>query len=84
MNYTPLDKAYNIHHINPNTYGGNIIYSSTCIYCKNNQSFSLYPSNIDGGSFRQCLRCKKNFKANVITQPINNISYSTHHLKGTN
>jgi len=27
---------------------------------------------------------KKNFKANVITQAINNISYSTHHLKGTN
>jgi len=84
MNYTPLDQAYNIHHINSNTYGGNIIYSPICIYCKNNQSISLFPSGIDGGSFRHCSRCKKNFKANVITQPINNISYSTHHLKGTN
>lgn len=81
MNYTSLDQAFNI---NSNTYGGHIIYSPICIYCKNNQSISLFPKSSDGGSFRQCTRCKKNFRANVITQPINNISYSTHHLKGTN
>jgi hypothetical protein len=84
MNYTPLDQAYNIHHINSNTYGGHIIYSPICIYCKNNQSISLFTSGIDGGSFRQCSRCKKNFRANVINNAINNFSYSTHHLKGTN
>jgi len=84
MNYTPLDHAYTVHHVNSNTYGGKVLYSSSCIYCKHNQSISLFTSGIDGGSFRQCSRCKKNFKANVITQPINNISYSTHHLKGTN
>lgn len=81
MNYTPLDQAFN--NIS-NTYRGHIIYSPICIYCKNNQSISLFSGSIDGGSFRQCTRCKKNFRANVITQPINNISYSTHHLKGTN
>lgn len=81
MNYTPLDQAFNII---SNTYGGHIIYSPICIYCKNNESISLFPGSRDGGSFRQCRRCKKNFRANVVTQPINNISYSTHHLKGTN
>lgn len=81
MNYTPLDEAYKIHHTNSNTYGGTIKYSTTCIYCKNPSSNSLMN---DGGSFRQCLRCKKNFRANVITEAVQNFSYSTHHLKGTN
>jgi hypothetical protein len=84
MNYTPLDQAYNIHHTNSNTYGGNIIYSPICIYCKHNTSISLMPHGTDGGSFRQCSRCRKNFRANVISKPINNLSYSTHHLQGTN
>lgn len=84
MNFTPLDQAYQIHHTNSNTYGGTILYSPICIYCNNNTSISLFPGATDGGSFRQCNRCKKNFRANVVSQPINNISYSTHHLKGTN
>ena len=81
MNYTPLDQAFTT---NSNTYGGTIVYSPICIYCTNNHSISLFPDSRDGGSFRQCSRCKKNFKASVVTQPINNIIYSTHHLKGTN
>ena len=82
MNYTPLDEAYKIHHTNPNTYGGTIRYSSICIYCKNPKSKSLM--NGDGGSFRQCERCRKNFRATVINDAIHNFSYSTHHLQGTN
>lgn len=81
MNYTPLDEAYKIHHINSNTYGGTIKYSPTCIYCKNPSSNPLMN---DGGSFRQCLRCRKNFKATVITEAVQNFSFSTQHLKGTN
>ena len=83
MNYTSLDEAYKIHHINSNTYGGTVSYSPICIYCKNPSSKSLIPSQ-DGGSFRQCERCRKNFKATIITEPVQNFSYSTHHLKGTN
>lgn len=83
MNYTPLDEAYKVHHINSNTYGGTVSYSPICIYCKNTKSTPLIPKG-DGGSFRQCLRCKKNFRANVITEAVQNFSYSTHHLKGTN
>jgi hypothetical protein len=84
MNYTPLDQAYNIQHIKSNVYGGIIHYSPVCIFCKNNSSIPLFPSGTDGGSFRQCSRCKKNFRANVINNAINNFSYSTEHLKGTN
>jgi len=81
MNYTSLDEAYKIHHVNSNTYGGTIKYNPTCIYCNYKASKSLMN---DGGAFRQCERCRKNFKANVINDAIQNFSYSTHHLKGTN
>jgi hypothetical protein len=83
MNYTPLEDAYKIHHTNSNTYGGTIKYSPICIYCKNPSSKCLIPQG-DGGSFRQCDRCRKNFRATIINSAINNFSYSTHHLKGTN
>jgi len=82
MNYTNLDEAYKIHHINSNTYTGSIKYSPVCIYCNNVKSTPLL--NGDGGAFRQCSQCKKNFKANTINGAITNFSYSTHHLKGTN
>jgi hypothetical protein len=82
MNYTPLEEAYKIHHINTNTYSGAIKYSPTCIYCKNLTSTSLL--NDDGGSFRRCDRCRKNFRAIILNQAVSNFSYSTHHLKGTN
>lgn len=81
MNYTSLDEAYKIHHTHSNTYNGTISYNPTCIYCKNPNSISLMN---DGGSFRRCDRCRKNFKASVMNQAITNFSYSTHHLKGTN
>jgi hypothetical protein len=81
MNYTPLDDAFKIQHTNSNTYGGTIKYTATCIYCKNPSSKSLMN---DGGAFRQCERCRKNFMATVVNPAIHNFSYSTHHLKGTN
>jgi len=81
MNYTSIYDAYQIHHIKTDTYGGSIVYSPVCIFCKNNTSISLMN---DGGAFRQCQRCRKNFKATVLNSAINNFSYSTHHLKGTN
>ena len=70
-----------VHHTHSNTYRGTIKYSPTCIYCKNPTSISLMN---DGGSFRCCDRCRKNFRATVITNAVNNLSYSTSHLKGTN
>jgi hypothetical protein len=81
MNFTPLSDAFKIQHIMKDTYGGSIIYSPVCIFCKNNLSISLMK---DGGAFRQCQRCRKNFMATVLNQAINNFSYSTYHLKGTN
>jgi len=81
MNYTNLEEAYKIHHVNQSTYSGSIQYSPKCIYCNHLDSISLMN---DGGSFRRCNKCKKNFKASVINNAVQNFSYSTHHLKGTN
>lgn len=81
MNFTELEDAYKIHHINSKTYGGKINYDPTCIFCNHAITKSLMN---DGGAFRQCQRCRKNFKAKVVNEAINNFSYSTHHLKGTN
>lgn len=82
MNYTPLEDAYKIHHVSYNTYTGTLRYCPTCIYCKNPTSTPLMAC--DGGSFRRCERCKKNFRATALNAAVNNFSYSTHHLKGTN
>jgi hypothetical protein len=79
--YTSVNDAYNIHHVNNNTYNGKIIYDIKCIFCSNLDSKSLMN---DGGSFRNCNKCKKNFKANILTAPVTNYSYSTGHLNGTN
>ncbi len=81
MNYTPLEDAYKSHHTNSNIYTNNITYSPICIYCKNTSSKALMN---DGGSFRQCDKCRKNFRAIVIDKAIHNFCYSTSHLKGTN
>ena len=83
MNFTPVEEAYNVQHIQKGIYGGIIRYSSTCIYCSHTKSTSLM-NGMDGGAFRRCDCCRKNFKANLLTKPITNYSYSTHHLKGTN
>jgi hypothetical protein len=82
MNYTNLDDAYKIHHTNSTTYSGTIRYSGTCIFCNNPKSSALM--NEDGGAFRRCDKCRKNFRANVLNTAVSNFSYSTHHLRGTN
>lgn len=76
-----INEAYKIHHTRPNTYSGTILYSTICIFCNYNRSNSLMD---DGGSFRQCLRCRKNFRASIMNSPIANYTTSTQHLKGTN
>ena len=82
MNYTPLSEAYKIHHVNTTTYGGTLQYSTQCIYCKNGTSTALMTT--DGGSFRQCTKCKKQFRATILNDPITNYNNSTSHLRGTN
>ena len=85
MNYTSLNDAYNIHHVKSHPYTQQIIYSSICIFCKNQNTTALM-LNQDNGSFRQCnnLSCRKNFRADILSKPIDNYVKSTTHLKGTN
>jgi len=80
MNYTFVNEAYKIHHINSDTYTENIKYRPICIYCNNMSSKPL----MNDGSFRKCDRCNKHFKSIAIGNAIKNFSYSTDHLKGTN
>jgi len=80
MNYTPVDDAFKIHHTQSGVYGGTIKYSPMCIFCGCVDSNSLMN---DGGAFRQCQKCRKNFRANVVTEAVQNLSYATSHLKGT-
>ena len=86
MNMTPLDQAFdystplsiNQFHLPK--------YSPICIYCSNPESISLMH---DRGSFRQCLKCRKQFRAQIQQeqkQPeqrqsvkINKIEISAHH-----
>lgn len=81
MNYTPINSAFNTQHVNAGTYGGEIVYSPQCIFCGNPNSKPLMN---DGGSFRQCQKCKKNFRAQVLTGSVQNYSYSTSHLNSNN
>ena len=85
MNYTSLNDAYNIHHVKSHPYTQQIIYSSICIFCQNQDTTALM-LNQDNGSFRRCnnLSCRKNFRANILSKPIDNYVKSTTHLKGTN
>jgi hypothetical protein len=83
MNYTNLDEAYKIHHIRPDTYDSNVKYSQICIYCNNPSSIPLM-LKYDGGIFRHCNKCKKNFRAIIMNNAVNNFSYATHNLRGTN
>ena len=83
MNWTPLEEAYNIQHTNKFVYGGSILYSPVCIYCSFNSSVSLMGLE-DGGSFRRCNRCRKDFRANILNNAVSNYTTSTSHLKGTN
>jgi hypothetical protein len=79
--FTPLDEAYQVHHVNPNTYRGTVQYSPVCVFCSNPTSLPLMN---DGGSLRRCVRCKKEFRATIVSQAVPNFFLATQHLKGTN
>ena len=82
MNYTPLEEAYGIHHSTTNkSFYKPVTYSPVCIYCNHPSSMPLIN---DGGSFRRCDRCRKQFAATILDPPIQNYTNSTSHLKGTN
>jgi len=79
--YTSINDAYNIAHVNPHTYKKDVIYDNMCIFCSNLSSKSLMN---DGGSFRNCNKCRKNFRAKILSVPVDNYVKSTLHLNGTN
>jgi hypothetical protein len=83
--FTFLHEAYNIQHVNAHPYTKPIQYSSQCIYCSNQDTTALMPSQ-DNGSFRRCNNpsCKKQFRANIVSKPVENYVAATTHLKGTN
>jgi len=67
-----LNDAYKIHHIKSDVYSGKINYSTKCIYCSNLLSNSL----LEDGSFRKCLKCKKHFRATILSNPVKNYNQS--------
>ena len=73
MNFTPVEDAYLINHVNPNTYRGEIKYGKNCIYCYSVNTIGLLN---DGGCFRKCKTCRKNFSAQILTNPIANYKES--------
>ena len=83
--FTPLNEAYNIQHINKHPYTQPVQYSSQCIFCSKLDTTALMPSQ-DNGSFRRCNNrsCKKDFRATIMSKPIENYVNGTRHLKGTN
>jgi len=61
---TPINEAYKYQTFSP--YINNMKmpnYSSICIFCSSKNTTPLVN---DGGSFRQCTNCKKQFKASII------------------
>lgn len=70
MNFTPLDEAY--HYETYSEFIKNMQfpkYSPICIFCNFTKSTAL---SADGGSFRRCLRCRKDFKARIYYPNIQN------------
>lgn len=63
---TPLESAYQFQTFSTfinNTHIFGPRFSLKCIFCYSNNTVSLMN---DGGSFRQCDQCKKQFKAIII------------------
>jgi len=61
---TPINDAYNFNTFSQYIANGglNTRFSPVCIFCSSNESTSL----TNDGSFRQCKRCKKQFKSKLI------------------
>ena len=78
--FTPLDQAYQIHHVSQNTYSSlnSAKYSPQCMFCGNQNSVPLMERQ-DRGAFRQCTNpsCRKQFQATILSQPIANYQMST-------
>lgn len=65
-NITPINNAFDFEStIKPKQILTN--YSTYCIYCNTNQTVPLIPD----GSFRRCVSCRKDFKAQFITKQMN-------------
>ena len=64
---TPINSAYDFTSFSPYIINGGLIskFSSVCIFCSSNNTL---PLTQDGGSFRLCNVCKKQFKANLSGQ----------------
>jgi hypothetical protein len=76
-----FNKAFQINHVQPGTYGGTIVYDQTCPFCSFPESKGLMN---DGGSFRECRRCKKQFRANIMGGTVANYTTATSHLNPNN
>lgn len=66
---TPLDSAYQFSSFSPYIINGglNSKFSPICIFCSSNNTMNL----INDGSFKQCNSCKKQFRANLSNNQIN-------------
>jgi hypothetical protein len=66
---TPLDSAYQFSTFSQYITGGglNSRFSPNCIFCSSNNSTNL----ANDGSFKQCNSCKKQFKAKLLNNQVN-------------
>lgn len=80
FHFTPLDQAYQTHHVNSNTYNSlyTAKYSPHCMFCGSHNSVPLMEQQ-DRGAFRQCSNpsCRKQFQATILSQPVANYQQST-------
>lgn len=67
---TNLDKAYQFNSFSPYIMnnGLNSGFSPICVFCSSNNTVNL----ISDGSFKQCKKCKKQFKAFLSNNQFNN------------
>ncbi len=69
LSQTKLDLAYNFNTFSPYIMNGglNSKFSPICIFCSSNNTMNL----VNDGSFKQCNSCKKQFRANLSNNQIN-------------
>ena len=85
LTFTSLNEAYNIQHVDTQSYIQPIQYSGQCIFCSNQDTTALMPKQ-DNGSFRQCNNrsCRKQFRATIVSKSVENYKNATAQLKLTN
>lgn len=69
---TSINSAYQFTSFSPYIINGglNSKFSPICIFCSSNNSINL----IDDGSFKQCNSCRKQFKAKLFNNLVNQLS----------